>query len=153
MLLSDSELEELFEQPVPQSAAAPAVTLAPVEDAVANMVPLTPKRACGSDSTWRCDSSFFEGCNQEDSPWTLLPLGGVSTATAPEVITSDDAMTPVEPAQQLLQGAIQRARSLERNDDGRGEKRAASRELTRGDISDGAPPPDASGASSGNLRL
>ena len=144
--LSDSELDDLFEQPAPQAAAAPAVTLAPVEDAVANMVPLTPKELAAAIQPGDATpiSSRMQSRRQSLEPAASRRL---STATAPEVITSDDAMPSVEPSQQLLQGAIQRARSLERNEDGRGEKRAASRELARGDISDGALPPDASGAS------
>ena len=98
--LSDSELEEFFEQPTPQSA-------------VANMVPLTPKELVAAIQPGDVTpvSSRMQSRRQSLDP---AASRRVSTATAPEVITSDDAMTPVEPAQQLLQGAIQRARSLER---------------------------------------
>ena len=143
--MSDSELEELFEAP-PQVGFAAAATAPQVADTVGDMIPLTPQELVAAISPSEATPLSSRVPSRRQSVEVAPSSRRASATSMPEVVSLSDEAPPREPVH-LLQGAIDRARSLERTSEARGEKRAASRELVREEVSDGAPPPDSSGAS------
>ena len=136
--MSDSELEELFEEPA-QVGVPAAVPPPQVADAVGDMIPLTPKELVAAISPSEATPLSSRVPLRRQSVDVIPGSRRASAASMPEVVSSSDAAPSNEPSSLLA--AIQRARSLERHEESRGEKRPASRELVREEVSDGAPPP------------
>ena len=98
--LSDSELEELFEEP-PQVGVAAAAPLPQVADSVGDMIPLTPKELVAAISPSEATPLPSRVSSRRQSVEVAPSSRRASATSMPEIVSSSDAAPSHEPVQLL----------------------------------------------------